>query len=158
MFKKDWPSTIELYDGQAVTTDDWIHAMEKVSGRDLTQFKLWYDLAGTPEVKVNTRYSDEKLSLEVELEQTNRDPKTQQDQPAQLIPLKLGLLTSSGSPLDFTYEDQQEKIQSCVLELTEKQQSFTLHNISQKPVLSLNRDFSAPIHLKQEQSDSDLFL
>jgi aminopeptidase N len=125
MFKKGLAKYFELYDGQAVTTDDWIHAMEKVSGRDLTQFKLWYDLAGTPEVKVNTRYSDEKLSLEVELEQTNRDPKNPARPTRSTDPLEAWFTDLLGQPFRFHLRRSTRK--NSVLRIRAHRETAKLH-------------------------------
>ncbi len=52
-FKKGITKYFELYDGQAVTTDDFVHAMELASGKNLSAFKNgWYEQAGTPTLKV----------------------------------------------------------------------------------------------------------
>ena len=64
----------ELYDGQAVTTDDWVHAMEEVSERDLTQFKRWYDQAGTPQVSVKTNYDADNQTFTLDISQKTIDP------------------------------------------------------------------------------------
>jgi aminopeptidase N len=158
MFKKGITKYFELYDGQAVTTDDWVHAMEVVSGRDLSQFKLWYDQAGTPEISVHTRYSENDQSFEIELKQKTIDPRTGDLNKAYHIPIKVGLVSPAGSSLDFTIDGQDSRQQTVVLELTEEQQTFELRDIGREPVLSLNREFSAPVQINFEQSDKDLYL
>ncbi len=158
MFKKGVTTYFELFDGQAVTTDDWIHAMEKVSKRDLSTFKLWYDQAGTPEVSVSTSFSPENQTFEIELEQTTKDPITGKEHQPFHIPFKVGLVSAAGSPLDFTYQDDQKSVQNAILELDKKKQNFVLKNVNTPPVLSMNREFSAPVQLNFEQSDQDLYL
>ncbi len=158
MFKKGVTKYFELYDGQAVTTDDWVHAMEVVSGRNLSQFKLWYDQAGTPEISIHTHYKEKEQTYEVELTQKTIDPRNGEENKAYHIPFKVGLLSAQGSPLDFTYDDESEKQKTVVLELTDNTQSFTLKNISEEPILSMNREFSAPVQINFEQSDNDLYL
>ncbi len=158
MFKKGVTKYFELFDGQAVTTDDWIHAMELASGRDLTQFKHWYDQAGTPEISISTRYSEPEQKYEIELSQKTIDPRSGQENLPYHIPFKVGVVSRAGSPLDFSYNERDKKQTTAVLELTEKNQTFTLKNISQEPVLSMNREFSVPAQINFEQSEDDLYL
>ncbi len=158
MFKKGVTKYFELFDGQAVTTDDWILAMEKVSGRDLSQFKRWYDFAGTPELSIHTRYLESEQKFEIELHQKTVDPRNNEENKAFHIPFKVGLISRAGSPLDFTVEGSEKTQKTVVLELTKKNQTFTLTNISQEPILSMNREFSAPVQINFEQPDTDLYL
>jgi aminopeptidase N len=157
MFKRGVAKYFELYDGQAVTTDDWVYAMELVSGKDLSQFKLWYDQAGTPQVSVSHTYNPEQQSLEITLEQKTLDPITNKENQAYLMPILVGLINEQGAPVEFSYEGKENLKQVC-LELKESKQTFHLQNIYTAPVVSLNREFSAPIHLNYEQSDSELYL
>ena len=62
LFRKGMDLYFERHDGQAVTTEDFVACMEAVSGIDLTQFKLWYSQAGTPEITVSDNY-DEKTKM-----------------------------------------------------------------------------------------------
>ncbi len=153
LFKKGVSRYFELFDGQAVTTDDWVSAMEQVSGRDLRQFKLWYDQAGTPKVSVQTQYFRETKSYEIKLKQKIKNPLTEKPQKPFHIPLKIGLLSRKGEPLKFM---QQNICSESLLELTQREQTFVLTQVEEEPILSINRGFSAPIHLKYEQSNEDL--
>lgn len=156
MFKKGVAKYFELYDGQAVTTDDWIHAMELVSGRNLKQFKRWYDQVGTPQVSVHHLYNPETQSLQLTLEQTTVDPITGEKNNPYVLPIKVGLITDKGTALEFSYNGQ-DNLREAILELTEGKQSFELSHVYQKPILSVNREFSSPVHLNFEQSDQDLY-
>lgn len=158
MFKKGVTKYFELYDGQAVTTDDWVHAMEVVSGRDLSQFKLWYDQVGTPQVHVLSSYDAKAQSLKVELQQKTIDPITKEENKPYHIPIKAGLINKEGSPLDFNFDDNTERLNNITFELKEKNNSFVLQNVSEEPILSINREFSAPVQIHFEQSDEDLYL
>ncbi len=158
MFKKGVTKYFELFDGQAVTTDDWIHAMELVSQRDLTQFKNWYSQAGTPQVFVNTEYNSENKTYTIELSQKTLDPITKQEHKPFVIPLKMGLLSSAGSTMQFMPPGHKVAKDNFVLELNDSKQKFTLENVYEKPVLSINREFSAPVQLHFEQSDDELYL
>jgi aminopeptidase N len=139
-FRKGMDLYFKRHDGQAVTCDDFLSAMADANGRDLTQFKNWYSQAGTPRVKVEEFYDADKKEYQVSLVQS----------PAHAggklfhIPLKARLLTA---------ENDQEEV---LLELTQERQSWTFKNILSRPVLSMNRNFSAPIILDFEQSEADL--
>ncbi len=132
-FFKGMKKYFELFDGQAVTCDDFVHAMELGSGKDLTQFKRWYEQKGTPHLKVETDYNESSKTFTLHLEQSN--PVEGKDAPPLHFPLQLGLLDSKGE--DFPI--------SSLIEMKQKKESFTFEKISQKPILSLNREFSAPI-------------
>ena len=68
---KDFRAGADLYfdrhDGQAVTCEDFVRAMESASGADLSQFRLWYSQAGTP--KVTARLDRQGPSLRLLLDQ-----------------------------------------------------------------------------------------
>ncbi len=158
MFKKGVAKYFELFDGQAVTTDDWVKAMEVVSGRDLSQFKLWYDQAGTPQISVSTSYDPQKQTLDITLTQKTLDPKTQQENKAYHIPIKLGLISKNGTPIEFKIENNTAYQAPDLLELTQQKETFKLTHVAEEPILSINRDFSAPINIEFKQSDEDLYL
>ena len=50
-FRKGTDLYFSRHDDQAVTTDDFVKAMEDATGADLKQFRLWYTQAGTPELR-----------------------------------------------------------------------------------------------------------
>ena len=143
-FRKGMDLYFKRHDGQAVTCDDFLAAMADANGRDLTQFRNWYSQAGTPRVKVEERYDAAKNQFHLTLTQSCSPTPGQPEKKPFHIPLKMRLIT--------TADDQTEQL----LELTRPTQSWTFDNISEKPVLSLNRSFSAPINLDFEQSEADL--
>lgn len=136
-FRKGMDKYFELFDGQAVTTEDFVKAMEIASGKDLTQFKLWYHQNRTPLLNVSEKYDQAQKSYNLTVEQSH-------DNPMQM-PLRTALFDESGKTIEA------EKI----LELKSKKQTFTFNNIASRPVLSLNRDFSAPVKINYEQSFKD---
>lgn len=158
LFKKGVAKYFELFDGQAVTTDDWIHAMELVSKKDLTQFKRWYDQAGTPALWVKTKYDPQQQIFEIEITQKTIDPRTQQENLPYHIPIKVGLISKSGASMDYEIEGITPYQPQDLLELTQQKQCFRLLNVVSEPVLSINREFSAPVHIHHNQSEDDLYL
>jgi aminopeptidase N len=132
------------HDGQAVTCDDFLAAMADANDRDLSQFKNWYSQAGTPRVKVQEQYDADKKQFHLTLIQSCAPSPGQLEKRPFHIPLKMHLITSAN--------DQMEKL----LELTQVSQTWTFDDVKERPVLSINRDFSAPIYLDFEQSETDL--
>ncbi|QWD74819.1 aminopeptidase N [Polynucleobacter sp. TSB-Sco08W16] len=143
-FRKGMDLYFKRHDGQAVTCDDFLMAMADANGKDLTQFKNWYSQAGTPRVKLEEHYDAAKNQYHLTLTQSCGATPGQPVKKPFHIPLKMRLITAAN--------DQVEQL----LELTEPTQSWTFDNVNERPVLSINRDFSAPINLDFEQSEADL--
>lgn len=146
-FRKGTDLYFKTFDGQAVTTEDFIWAMEKASNIDLTQFKRWYNQAGTPEITVTSKYNKTKKEYRLAFKQDCRPtPETKTKKPF-LFPIMLGLLAPNG-----------KEIVSKTLTISQKTQAFTFNNLEEKPIPSLLRNFSAPIKLHYDYSDEELQL
>ncbi len=159
--EKKFTAGVQLYlkrhDGQAATCDDFVKAMEDAGQRDLSQFKLWYSQAGTPQVLVRTDYDAEQQTLTLKVLQHCPPTPDQQEKQPFLIPLAIGLLDSDGN--DIPLQLAGEAITGAatrVLELTAQEQSFTFVGLMEKPVISPLRGFSAPVRLKCDFSDEEL--
>lgn len=133
----------ELFDGKAITCEDFIHAMELGSKKDLSQFMRWYDQKGTPHLKIETEYEADKKRFSLHLTQSN--PTQGDDAPPLHFPLKIGLLNSQGK--DYPIPSQ--------VEVKNKKETFAFEEIDEKPILSLNREFSAPILIEAPLSLKD---
>ena len=135
----------QRHDGQAVTIDDFVSAMADANGVDLTQFKRWYSQAGTPEVTVKSSYCDGCLLLTL----TQSCPPTPEchDKKPFHIPIRIALFATNGKLLP---------LENTVLELRDKEQTFRFDGLPEKPMVSLLRDFSAPIILHHEMSEDAL--
>jgi len=143
----------ERHDGQAVTTEDFVAAMESVSGRDLAQFKAWYDQGGTPEVQVSSRYDASQKRYTLKFSQScPATPGQATKQPFQ-IPIILGLLDADGVGLPIP---QAEGKTSWVFELRKPEDEIVFENMDQEPIPSLLRGFSAPVKLSYNYSDEQL--
>ena len=141
----------DRFDGQAVTCDDFVDSLSEASGRDLEQFRRWYEQPGTPEVQFEGRYDAQQQRYLLTLRQHN--PRLQegaQDAPL-VIPIAAGLLVDA-QPIDLGEGTTR------VLELTESEQTFVFDDIPAEPVPSLLRQFSAPIRITTEQSDAALLM
>ena len=148
LFRKATDRYFDRHDGHAVTTDDFVQCMADVSGRDLTQFKHWYDYAGTPELRVTSEYDEAAGRYSLRFRQQTPDSPGQTGKPPFHIPVAVGLLGKYGAGL--LPEGTR------MLELTEREQSFVFEGIGQRPVPSLLRGFSAPVKIKYDYSDEDL--
>ena len=128
-FQQGMKLYFERHDGQAVTCDDFVQAMQDASGVDLTQFRRWYDVAGTPALDCRGEYADGTFTLHVE----------QSMNPPFHIPLAVKI-------------GQHEQ----VLSIKKTEEAFKFENLSSKPVPSLLRGFSAPVILNYPYTEAEL--
>ena len=147
-YRKGTDLYFQRHDGQAVTCDDFVQCMQDASGIDLSQFKLWYSQAGTPEVTSKGSYDATKKIYTLTLTQNIPNTPGQTNKKPMHMPILVGLLGKNGQDL------LPEKTRT--LHLTGKQQSFFFENISDKPVPSVLRSFSAPVKLTSDLTDNDL--
>ena len=132
----------ERHDGQACTIEDWLKVFEDSSGRDLRQFKHWYTDAGTPRLQVTDDFKNGTYTLKFK-QHCDQTP-GQGDKPARHIPIAVGLLSHKGDDL----------IETTILEMTQKHQSFVFEGLSERPVPSILRGFSAPVVLEFDAGDA----
>ncbi len=143
------------HDGHAATVEQFIQCFAEASGRDMTQFKLWYSQAGTPEVKVSTRFDAARKTFTVECKQSLAPTPNQPTKVPMVIPLRAGLVGKDGRDWPMVLANG-NTIERGVLELSEPAHSFEFAGIAERPVLSINRGFSAPIKLVTDLDASDL--
>lgn len=145
------------HDGCAVTTDDFVRAMEDANGIDLTQFKRWYEQAGTPEVAVTRHYDAQTQRYTLELRQSCPATPGQTEKLPFHLPVKVGLLDAQGYPMLVQLHDMhgQPASTSVVLELTEACQRYEFINVTSEPIPSLLRDFSAPVKIRIDLTDEE---
>ncbi|MCE0722264.1 MULTISPECIES: aminopeptidase N [Legionella] len=144
-FRRGMDLYFKRHDGQAVTIDDFVAAMEDANQVELTQFKRWYSQAGTPEVTVANEYAQGKLTLKMQ-QYCPPTPECQDKKPFH-IPIRIALFDAHGHQMAIDHD---------ILELKEAEQSFTFTGLSEKPVVSLLREFSAPIKLKYDLTQEEL--
>lgn len=153
-FRKGSDLYFERHDGQAVTCDDFVRAMEDANGVDLSQFKRWYSQAGTPRVTVTDEYHPDTQTYQLHVQQMTPPTPNQPTKLALHMPIKVGLVGPDNQALSFTY--QGEKSEEVVLHLNDHEQTFTFEGVEQQPVPSLLRGFSAPVKLHYEYSTEQL--
>ena len=140
------------HDGQAVTIEEFVGAMEEVSGLDLQQFRRWYKQSGTPVVDVTSNYDPKAKTYSLTFEQSCPATPGQSQKKPFLIPIKFGLVGVDGQDLPLNTQGDQ----SMVFSLYETRQTLVFENIQQPPVPSLLRGFSAPIRLNYDYSSNEL--
>lgn len=156
-FRKGMDLYFQRHDGQAVTCDDFRAAMADANDADLDQFKLWYSQAGTPTLTANWRYDAKAQALYLTLEQSLPNTPGQTNKSSMVMPVVTGLLGQSGAPLSFGYDGKTGEEHTLIL--TNASQTFTLSGVSEAPVPSLLRGFSAPVKLQTALSgDEKAFL
>ncbi|MEZ9821302.1 aminopeptidase N [Shewanella sp. 10N.286.45.A1] len=133
------------HDGQAVTCDDFVAAMEDASQVDLAQFRRWYSQAGTPQVTASESFDDSTNCYCLTLSQETPDTPGQADKLPLHIPFDIELIDSEGNSLV-----------NQVLDFKQQTQKFMFENINTRPVASLLQDFSAPVKLEFDYSIEQL--
>ena len=144
---------IEENDGKAATCDDFVSAMERATGIDLTQFYRCYSQSGTPELTVNDNYDEKKQIYQLFVSQSTPPTADQMDKVNLHIPLKIALYDKNGLPQILLNNGETV---SDVLSVTQKEQVFEFHNIIGRPVPALLCDFSAPVKLDYDYSTEQL--
>ena len=147
----------QRFDGQAVTTDDFVQCMADAGERDLGQFKRWYSQAGTPELTLQGEYLAQDQRYRLTIEQHCPATPGQPDKQPFLIPLAIGLLDDRGQEMALRLEGEAETAPGTrMLEVSEARQQFEFIDIPEPPVPSLLRGFSAPVKVHYDYSDAQL--
>lgn len=147
----------QRHDGQAVTTEDFVCALEDANGVQLQQFRYWYSQAGTPLVQVERHYNPVARTYALTLQQHCPDTPGQRVKQPFHIPVSMMLFDAQGQALPLQlYGENQPQGTERVLQLRQEQESFVFQDISAEPVPSLLRGFSAPVRLEMEYTDAEL--
>jgi aminopeptidase N len=143
------------HDGQAVTIEDFLAAFSDATGRDLTQFKLWYGQAGTPDLTAKGAYDAGAKTYTLHLGQNTPPTPGQPVKRPLHVPIRFGLVGPNGADLAYERADG-AVIEGDVIHLTAASQTVTFHGVSSRPVPSLLRGFSAPVKLSIDLSPEEL--
>ncbi len=135
------------HDGTAATCEDFVLAMEEGGGIDLSQFRLWYSQAGTPRVRATLSHEPAGGRALLTLEQTVPPTPGQPDKQPMLIPLKISLF---GELSARPFESER------LVLLDSERCEIMYEGIAERPVLSINRGFSAPVTIDSDRSAADL--
>lgn len=146
----------ERLDGTAATIDEFLSVLGDVSGRDLTQFKRWYEQAGTPRLHFDEHYDPIKQTYTLKVKQTCPPTPNQVEKLPFHIPIKMGLLDGRGKDIPLKLKGERKALGTeRILELTEQEQTFTFVGVKEKPTASLLRDFSAPVIVEKSVLNQD---
>ncbi len=154
-FRKGSDLYFQRHDGQAVTCEDFVKAMEDANDVNLDQFRNWYSQAGTPELTVEESYDPEKRQLSLTISQHTPPTPGQPDKKPLHIPIKLGLLGEAGQPLMIEMNGVSMG-EETVVELIKSKQTFVFKQLDEKPLVSLLRGFSAPVKLYLDRTLKEL--
>jgi aminopeptidase N len=147
---------VQRHDGQAVTTDDFVAAMQDASGIDLGQFKHWYSQAGTPLLRVVSAYDATSGRLSLTCSQSYPDKAGQSSKLPLHMPIRFAIIAPDGSEVALKDARGKELGGETVLALTAAQQTFHFDDVPAGAIPSVLRDFSAPVKLDFPQSGADL--
>src|SRR6185312_13755290 len=158
-FRRAMDLYFERHDGQPVTCDDFVQAMQDASGVDLAQFRHWYAQAGTPLVVARGRYDAAAQTYTLDVEQSVPSSSAGRRRSPLHIPLALGLVDPDGNDMPLRLAGEPlAGATTRVLEITRSTQRFEFVDVRTKPVPSLFRDFSAPVRVAFDYGDDELAL
>ena len=157
-FRRGTDLYFSRHDGEAVTTDDFVRALEDANGIELSQFRNWYSQAGTPELVITENHDAATQQYSLTIQQSCPPTPGQTEKKPFHVPLAIGLLDSEGQalPLVMEEDDQADAVTERMLALTEPEQSWVFKGIETRPVLSLGRGFTAPVKMTLPHDDAAL--
>jgi aminopeptidase N len=153
-FRKGMDLYFDRHDGEAATIEQFVQCFADASGRDLSQFMLWYAQAGTPEIIADGQYDQDKRTFTLKLSQILPPTPNQPIKEPMVIPLRTGLVSQDGTDLPLTVSGK--PIIGDLITLTRPAETLVFENVTEPPVLSINREFSAPVKLTTNLSAADL--
>jgi aminopeptidase N len=158
-FRRGMDLYFERHDNNAVTIDDFAQAMQDASGIDLTDFKLWYHQAGTPELSIEDAYDPATKRYSLTIRQATRPTPGQPDKYPVVVPVAMGLLDGNGQELATRLDGEPDAVAGTrVLLARQAANRFEFVDVASPPVPSLLRDFSAPVKLTGLTPDRLRFL
>ncbi|AWH87084.1 aminopeptidase N [Limnobaculum parvum] len=143
----------QRHDGSAATCDDFVQAMEDASGIDLTLFRRWYSQSGTPQLTIRDSYDSAKQQYSLTISQFTPATQDQAEKLPLHIPLSIELYADSGEVIPLYSAGQPV---NSVLNITQAEQTLVFDRVPQQPIVSLLREFSAPVKLDYPYTDKQL--
>jgi aminopeptidase N len=154
-FAKAMQLYFKRHDGKAATVEDFVACMADAAGHDLKVFFRWYEQAGTPVVRVEGRYDAARRTYHLSLAQKVKRLRGQPAKKPLHMPIELGLIGPDGIDLKLKLRGK-SALKTPMIELSRAKQEYIFGNVPNKPVLSLNRGFSAPIIVQQNYNAVEL--
>ncbi|WP_299154139.1 aminopeptidase N [uncultured Acinetobacter sp.] len=157
-FRQGTDEYFRRHDGQAVTVEDWIAALTAGSGVDLSNFLTWYNQPGTPKLVAEGHYDAASQTYRLSLKQSLKVHPKYPNLKAVPIPVALALFdAASGEQLVLNSEALFENsVKDGVYLFDQNEATIEFNGVSSKPVVSLLRNFSAPVDLEFNYSDEEL--
>jgi aminopeptidase N len=155
VFIKGVKRYLALYDGQAVTVNEFLTALHQESGYDFTQFFNWYTQAGTPSVRAESSYEPATKTFHLTFVQECLPTPQQREKLPFVIPLSCRLLSAEGEPIPLNSREHDSTYDKLVV-LNAPRTTITFKDVPSKPVLSRNRGFSAPIRFSYPYREEEL--
>ena len=162
-FAKGMTLYFERFDGQAVTCDDFAQAIADANpgtalANLLPQFKRWYSQAGTPRVAASGSYDAAAQTYTLQFNQSCAPTPGHAAKLPFVIPVSLGLVgATSGAALPLQVQGGNASgTDSQLFVVTEANQSITFTGVTEEPVPSILRGFSAPVVLDFDYTDAQL--
>ena len=157
-FRQGTDEYFRSHDGQAVTVEDWIAALTAGSGVDLSSFLTWYNQPGTPKLEAKGEYDASAQTYCLSFKQSLKAHPKYPNLKAVPIPVALALFdAASGEQLTLHSEALFENgVKDGVYLFDQDQAIIEFTGITVKPVVSLLRNFSAPVNLDFNYSDDEL--
>ena len=144
-FRKGTDEYFRRYDGQAVTVEDFLSALS-ITDDKIEDFIDWYRQPGTPMLSGHQDYDSETQTLTITLSQQTRHVSGFEAPKPLPIPVATALFDKASGDI----------VGERMLLLDQAEQTFNFNNITSEPVVSLLRDFSAPVQLNYDYQDEDL--
>ena len=154
-FRKAMDLYFERHDGEAATVEDFVRCMADASGRDLKQFFTWYEQAGTPRLNVRGTYDAKAKTYDLTITQKTPRLEGQKKKQPLHMPISIGLVGADGHDMPLHLQGG-GTLNSSMIELNKAKHVFKFKDVAEKPVLSFNRGFTAPVVLKTNQTAADL--
>ena len=157
-FRKGTDEYFERHDGQAVTVEDWVAALTAGSGVDLSNFLTWYNQPGTPKLAAEGHYDAAAQTYTLNFQQSLKAHPKYPNLKAVPIPVALALFdAATGEQLVLNSDSLFENaVKDGVYLFDQDQASIVFSGLSTKPVVSLLRNFSAPVNLEFNYTDEEL--
>ncbi len=164
-FRKGTDLYFSRHDHRAVTTEDFVKAMEEATGADLTQFRLWYTQAGTPGLNITRSYNPKTRKYTLVIRQTIPPTPGQTVKSPMQIPVAVGLLGRDRRELPLTVEGEAGRkgdgalsrggAGTMILDVRKPEETFVFTDIAEEPVPSIVRHFSAPVRVNVDLTDEE---
>ncbi len=160
-FMRGMRTYFERHDGTATTCEAFVRAIEAGAEVDLDQFRLWYALAGTPELECEERWDASQGRWTLVVTQRCPDTPGQSDKPPMHVPFAFGLLDASGRDVPLASTGASGVFDTAggrtggdsgtaLVELRERTQEIVVEGLDARPVASLLRGFSAPVRVRRD--------